>query len=242
MSDSDPAATPAGRLRAPFRAEDLGLAAWLGVVAPAGAAAAGPEIAEGPLAGLVMVGATLLAIVCLATRPTDQPGLRTRDDGEEVAPRWILAGPLVGGTAIISSTGFDQLGVRDVDLSGFVLLVAIGALVANRWLPAVPATVRRLLVLPFTLVAGSFFTGLAASILDTVEVGDVLSAIGTPGWGITAFVLLMVVGGLAAFYAMLVVAPRQLADPEDAGVRWVLRFVLFLGASLLGIGWLSLLG
>lgn len=189
-----------------------------------------------------MVGATLLALACLATRPADQPGLRARPDGDELAPRWILAGPLVGGAAIIGSTGFDQLGVRDVDLSGLVLLVAVAALVGNRWLPVVPATLRRVLVLPFTLVAGSFFSGLAASILDTVEVGDVLSTIGTPEWGVTALVLMMVVGGLAAFYAMLVVAPRQLADPEDAGVRWVLRFVLFLGASLLGIGWLTLIG
>ena len=57
-----------------------------------------------------------------------------------------------------------------------------------------------------------------------------------------AFVLMMVVGGLAVFYAMLVVAPRQLADPEDAGFRWVLRFALFLSASLVGIGWLTVLG
>ena len=165
---------------------------------------------------------------------TTRPARISVADDNEVAPRWILAGPLVGGTAIISSTGFEQLGMRDVDLSGLVLLIAVAALVANRWLPVVPALVRRLLVLPFTLVAGSFFSGLAAGIIGTVDAGDVLGAIGTPEWGIVAFVLMMVVGGLAVFYAMLVVAPRQLADPEDAGFRWVLRFALFLGASLLG--------
>jgi len=58
----------------------------------------------------------------------------------------------------------------------------------------------------------------------------------------TSFIVLMVIGALAAFYAMLIVAPRQLADPEDAGARWVVRFVLFLVASLAGIGWLTLIG
>jgi hypothetical protein len=41
---------------------------------------------------------------------------------------------------------------------------------------------------------------------------------------------------------MLVVAPRELADPEGAGFRWVIRFAIFLVASLFGIGWLALLG
>ncbi|HET9878535.1 MAG TPA: hypothetical protein VFQ81_04410 [Candidatus Limnocylindria bacterium] len=228
-----------GRLRAALRAEDGILAAWLGIMAPGLSAIGEPGVATGTLAGIGMIGSTLLAIACLATRPPDQPAVRLSE--ETAAPRWILAGPLVGGTAIISATGFEQLGLRNVDLSGLVLLVAVAAVVANRWLPVVAAPIRRLLVLPFMLVAGSFFSGLAAGIVDTVAVGDLLGAIGTPEWGIAAFVAIMVVGGLAAFYAMLVVAPRQLADPEDAGVRWVFRFALFLVAALTGIGWISLL-
>lgn len=227
------------RWLAALRPEDGILAAWLGVVAPGVSALGDPDLASGPLAGIVMVGATLLAIVCLATRPPDQPGVPLSE--EAMAPRWILAGPLVGGTAIISATGFEQLGVRNVDLSGLVLIVAVAAVVANRWLPVVAAPIRRALVLPFMLVAGSFFSGLAAGIVDSVTIGDLLGAIGTPEWGIAAFVAIMVVGGLAAFYAMLIVAPRQLADPEDAGLRWVVRFALFLVAALTGIGWIALL-
>jgi hypothetical protein len=233
--------TPLRRWQADLRIEDGVLAAWLGVLAPLGAAAGGQSLTEGPVAGAVMVVATLLAIVCLATRPPDQPGVHLTDE-ERVAPRWILAGPLVGGTAIISATGFEQLGIRGVDLSGFVLLAAVAAIVLNRFLPVLPTLTRRLLVLPFMVVAGSLFNLLTAGILGTIDPADVVASIGTPQWGLTAFILLMVGGALAAFYAMLIVAPRQLADPERGGFRWVIRFLLFLVASLTGIGWLTVVG
>ena len=231
---------PTGRWSA-LRFEDVALAGWLGVIAPVTTTAGGAALTEGPPAGVLMVLASVLAIVCLATRPPAQPGIRLGDE-EAVAPRWIIAGPLVGGLAVISSTGFDEIGIEGVDLSGLVLLIAVAAIALNRWLPVVPALTRRLLVLPFMLVAGSFFSGLAAAMLDTLDIDALLGTVGTPEWGLTAFILVLLVGGLGAFYAMLVVAPRQLADPEDAGVRWVLRFAVFLVASLTGIGWLTLIG
>ena len=223
-----------------LRIEDGILAAWLGFVAPGIDTLVGPEVSEGPVAGLVIVAATLMAITCLATRPPDQPRVRVSDDGQD-APRWIIAGPLVGAVALVSSTGFEHLGIS-FDLGGVVLLGAVAAIVVNRWLPVLGAEWRRLLVLPFTLVAGSFFADFAADVLEGLDPSDLLGSFGMPDATFAAFVLLMITGGLAAFYAMLVVAPRQLADPEDAGFRWVIRFALFLVASLLGIGWLSALG
>jgi hypothetical protein len=223
-----------------LRIEDGILAAWLGLVAPGVNTLVGPEVSEGPVAGLVIVAATLMAIACLATRPPDQPGVRVTDDGQD-APRWIIAGPLVGAVALVSSAGFDHLGIS-FDMAGVVLLGAVAAIVANRWLPVLAPEWRRLLVLPFTLVAGSFFAEFAAGVVDGLDPSDLLAPTGMPDATFAAFVVLMIVGGLAAFYAMLVVAPRQLADPEDAGFRWVIRFALFLMASLVGIGWLSALG
>jgi hypothetical protein len=228
-----------GLLRS-LRVEDLILAAWLGLVAPGTDALIGPEVSEGPIAGLVIVVATLMAIACLATRPPDQPRVRVTDEGQD-APRWIIAGPLVGAVALVSSTGFEHLGIG-FDLGGVVLLGAVAAIVANHWLPVLAPEWRRLLVLPFTLVAGSFFASFAADVLEGLDPSDLLGSIGMPDPTFAAFVVLMIVGGLAAFYAMLVVAPRQLADPEDAGFRWVVRFALFLVASLFGIGWLGALG
>lgn len=225
---------------AALRPEDGVLAAWLGVVSPAFGALAGPELAEGPLAGVVIVGATLLAIACLATRPPDQPPIRLTEDQD--APRWIIAGPLVGAVALVSSTGFEHLGVRNLDLGGVVLVGAVVAVIANRWLPVVSAGWRRLMVLPFTLVAGSFFAEFAGTVLEGLDLEDLAGSVGSPEASLVAFVALMLLGGLAAFYVMLVVAPRQLADPEDAGFRWVVRFALFLVAALTGIGWLGVVG
>jgi len=37
-------------------------------------------------------------------------------------------------------------------------------------------------------------------------------------------------------------SPSGFADPEDGGFRWVMRFLLFLVASLTGIGWLTING
>ncbi len=225
---------------AAVRPEDGVLAAWLAVVAPSLSATTGPNLTHGPLAGALIILAVVAAIVCLATRPADQPRVTAWDqDG----PRWILAGPLVAALGLVSSIGFEQLGLRDSSIiAGPLSLLAIVALLANPHLPVIDARLRRLLVLPFTLVAGSVFSGFAAELLDGLNPADFLGSVGGLGPSFAAFVAVMLLGGLGAFYTMLVVAPRELADPEDAGPRWLLRFVLFLVASLIGIGWLTILG
>jgi hypothetical protein len=54
-------------------------------------------------------------------------------------------------------------------------------------------------------------------------------------------VLLPVIGFLVAFsavyYAMLIFAPRQVADREGGLVVWALRYLMFLGGIALGTGW-----
>jgi hypothetical protein len=223
-----------------LRPEDGVLAGWLALVAPGLTALTGPEVPESRLAGAVIIIATLLIVVCLATRPPDQPGVRVGEASE--APRWIIAGPLVGAVALVSATGFDHLGAHGFDLGAIFLFAAVIAIMANRWLPVVSSTWRRLLVLPFTLIAGSFFTDFSASILGGLRPSDLADLTTQTDASFAAFVLVMLIGGLGTFYAMLVVAPRELADPEGAGFRWVIRFAIFLVASLFGIGWLALLG
>lgn len=225
--------------RAAVRPEDGILAAWLAFVAPGIRVVGGPDLATGRLAGVLIILSVVAAIVCLATRPSDQPRVSAWDiDG----PRWILAGPLIAALALVSSIGIDQLGLSDGGIIGGPLaLAAIVALFLNPFLPAIDSRLRRLLVLPFTMVAGSVFTGFTGDIFDGLDPAQFLGSTGEPGAAFAGFVVVLLLGGLGAFYAMLVVAPRELADPEDAGPRWLLRFVLFLIASLVGIGWLSLL-
>ena len=192
------------------------------------------------LAGVVIVASVIAAIICLGTRPTDQPRVEL---GETSGPRWILAGPLIGALGLVSSIGIDHLGLADdAIIAGPISLAAVAALVANPWLPVLDSALRRLLVLPFTLVAGTIFAGFSADLVEGLDPATIIGSVGTPEAAFVAFVIVMVIGGLGAFYAMLVVAPRQLADPEDAGFRWVVRFALFLVAALTGIGWLNLVG
>lgn len=226
--------------RTALRPEDGILAAWIGIGAPLLTAIGGDGLAESPLAGWFIVASVVAAIVALGTRPPDQPRV---DLGETSGPRWILAGPLVGALGLVCSIGIDHTGLADdAIVIGPISLAAIVALLANPWLPVLDTAWRRLLVLPFTLVAGAIFAGFAADLLDGLDPASMIGSIGTPEAAIIGFVVVMIVGGLAAFYAMLVVAPRQLADPENAGFRWVVRFALFLVAALTGIGWLNLLG
>jgi hypothetical protein len=44
------------------------------------------------------------------------------------------------------------------------------------------------------------------------------------------------------YYAMLVYAPRQVAEREGGPVAWLARYALFVAATLLGIGWVGQLG
>jgi hypothetical protein len=224
--------------RRALRPEDGILAGWIGIGAPVLTAVGGTEAAESPLAGVVIVGSVIAAIVCLGTRPRDQPRVEL---GETDGPRWILAGPLVGALGLVGSIGIDHLGLANDSIVAVPMsMAAIIALLANPWLPVLDAAWRRLLVLPFTLVSGTIFAGFSADLTDGLDPASAIGSIGTPEAVFVAFVIVMLLGGLGAFYAMLVVAPRQLADPEDAGFRWVLRFALFLVAGLTGIGWLNL--
>jgi hypothetical protein len=220
-----------------LRIEDGILAAWVGVVQPLVASTALGEAAASAAAGTLMMLAAAAAIVCLGTRPPDQPRVTF---GEVPAPRWLFAGPLVGALGLVAGEASDRLAPAGAAWLGWLLpAAAIGAIAANRWLPVVPRAIRRALVLPFVLVCATFWNEFAAGVLDGIDVTQLTAAIGTEEASFVAFVVVLLLGGLAAFYTMLVVAPRELADPEPgSGWRWALRFVVFLAASLTGIGWL----
>jgi hypothetical protein len=200
----------------------------------------GIDHAPSPLIGLVELLAIAGAFVALLTRPSGQPPVRL---GDTEAPRWIIAGPLIGGLAFASNSAFENLGWRAGDwiIALAFLAILIGSLASDR-LPVVPAEVRRLLVLPFTLVCAAYFNGFAAVFLEGLDIRSAFAAAPAAGASFALFILGMVLAGMAAFYAMFVVAPRELADPEDSCVRWVIRFALFVVASLLGVGWLGLVG
>ncbi len=229
---------------AALRIEDLALAAAnLGAVPLLAALVRGSPDGRDPLRGVVELVAVLGAIAAVATR---NPGQERLDpDGLR---GWLFAGPLLGGIGLVGADVSKHLGL---DASWLLALLTFTAVVAafafGDRLPVLPEGRRRLLVTPFVLVAAGWFTGFVASLfegLDLAELGRALFAgdptmPGTPA--LAAIVVFAVLAGSATFYAMLVVAPRELAAPEPQPGVWLLRYAVFVVTAALGAGAVVLL-
>lgn len=245
-----------------LRAEDWLLAGWIVVAAPLLAVAggsAGPFDSGHPLTGLLLLTGFAGAIACLATRSSDMSaapigmasvdtpsGSDTEPTGPSPARGSVLdsgaVGPLVGGLLLVGGTAFAELGF-DPLAAFYPTIVAVLVLsVAQSHLPAVPTSVRRALVTPYLLSAGGIFW----TIVHTVTAGmDIRGQFGTSLTGLSsgvATVLGILTLCAAVYYAMLIYAPRQIADREGGAIAWLARFALFLASVILGISWLSLLG
>jgi len=228
--------------RGPLAAEDFALAAWNAAGIPLlSASSLGPMLqlgdAPNPGAGIVQLVAVIGAIVAIATRPAgSQPGA---EPGPAGAVLMLYMGPLIGGIAFVAGSASSYLGLElDEPITGIAFLAAVAAITFANHLPVLDAVVRRLLVLPFILVCAGVFNGFAADILEGFDPAlFALSSFSAEG-GLVLFVGILLLGGLAAFYAALVAAPRALADPEHVGFLPI-GFVLYVVSALLGIGWLA---
>jgi hypothetical protein len=222
---------------AALRAEDWLLVGWVAFAGPLLGqieGSAGPFDPGRPIEGALRLLAVLGALVCLATGRSDAP----TGAGAGVLER-ASVGPLVGGLLLVALSGASGLGLAGGP--GYAVLVgAVIVIVAVRirW-PALPTTVRRALVTPFVLVTGGIFW----SIVDAVTAGG--SWRGTTAGGDLQGIAL-VLGVLVAFsgiyYAMLIYAPRQVAEAEGGLATWLVRYCLFLASIIVGVAWLRPLG
>ena len=225
------------RARSAITGEDVVLGLWNLVALPIGAAIPGSWSGSEPsvVVGLVQIGAVLGAIVALATRPS---GPRPRPTEARL---WLLAGPLVGALALVGQSGVERLGVAGADVVlGIAFLGGILALVFSDRLPVIDRQLRRALVLPLVLIGAGVFQDISADLLDGVDLaGLVAESLGGGAAPEMAtfglFVLTMILAGAAVFFVMLVVAPRELAEPSGHLGVWVIRFVLFLVSAVTGI-------
>ncbi len=229
-----------------LRFEDLALAAWNVAGVPlfaAGSLAPILALGEEPnmLAGVVQLVAVIAAIVAVATRPT---GSIPSPEPLGTDGRLAFYGPLVGAVAFVSGSVSAYLGIGiDGLIIGTAFLVITGAMMLGDRLPVIDAGLRRALILPFILVCAGVFNGFAADILDSLDVGQLLTSLTVDETGFGLFVVGMLFAALAFFCGSLVVAPRMLVSPEFGGgcLMWPVRFVLYVVSAVLGIGWLSVL-
>jgi hypothetical protein len=232
--------------RLPLTVEDLAFAAWNAAGVPlVTASAAAPLLALGDapngLAGWVQLLAIGGAIVAIATRPA---GAQRATHAGGLDARIGFIGPLAGAVAFVAGSASAYLGL---DLEGPVVGTAFIAIVAAMTfgdrLPTIDAGLRRALLAPFIFVCAGIFDGFAADLLRDLDVAELIGALAVDETGFGLFIVGMLLAGLAAFYAALVVAPRVLVAPEAEGgcLVWPARFALFLVSAVFGIGWLTVL-
>ncbi|MEO8228482.1 MAG: hypothetical protein ABI628_01830 [Chloroflexota bacterium] len=226
------------------RLEDAALLGWLVLGAPLIRELAGPN---GPnagrplgtepdaLSGLIWLTATLLAILVVATRSPGDPVIGFEDMS---TPRSYAPLPFLLSLSIVSRTALTRLGVESEFLTGVVFLVTIGSYVAYPHLPNLPRTIRRLMILPFILIAGTVFGEMVA---DMSDVFDLRALLADPAATPAAFAGLLGLEVLFSgfFFLAFVFAPRIVAEAEGSWRAWFVRYLLFLGATIVSVTFLG---
>ncbi|MHB8891383.1 MAG: hypothetical protein ACYC65_04985 [Candidatus Limnocylindrales bacterium] len=193
---------------------------WLGESGSGTPAATDPTALEG-LVGLLAVAGVM---ACLVTRGPDEPPPLA--DRQMTLQGWARF-PLAAGVGIVATETLPGLGLDPEPLVAVTFLVMIAGALLHPRLPVAPVLVRRTLVLPMAIVAAGAFDQIIGRGLP-----DLVVALlgGTAQPGVVALAPL-VIAAILVLYAMLVIAPRSIADPGASGVAWLVRF-LFLLASV----------
>jgi hypothetical protein len=220
-------------------AEDWLLAGWVALATPVlfrVQGGSGPFDGGAPVLGLIRLASVFGALICLAARrdPKDTPpGTRTMVERGAV-------GPLCGGLLLVAISGFSALEVTS-GAGVACLAVAAAAMLAVRLLVApLSIAVRRALVTPFVMVAGGLFWTFIAAVSGEPGSATPAAVVSNPQTGLAAAAFLIAFS--AVYYAMLVYAPRQVAEREGSVVTWVLRYALFVAGVVFGLAWPRLFG
>jgi hypothetical protein len=222
-----------------LRAEDLLLAGWVAIASPLLFRAGGdkgPFDSGQPLEGLLRICAVLGVLVCLAARRKVDPGSPPRPS---LLNRGSV-GPFVGGLLLVTISGFTALGAPTGAVYAVLLVAAVAAIAIRIAVPPVRVPVRRALVSPFVMVAGGLYWTVIEQVVGTPGVAAVRRGAAVDQHG-AELLLLFLVAFSAIYYAMLIYAPRQIAEREGGVVEWLLRYATFAVSIALGIGWLSVL-
>ncbi len=220
-------------------AEDWVLAAWVGLATPylfRVQHGAGPFDGGAPLLGVIRIAAIFGALICLAAKRAPNADVA----GEPSIAQWGAVGPLVGGLLLVALSGVTALDVTSGTGLALVAAAVVGMIAVRVLLPPLGATVRRMLVTPFVMVAGALFWTFIAVIGGEPGSATPASAVADPQTAIAAGGFLLAFS--AVYYAMLIYAPRQVAEREGGLVTWILRYALFVAGVVFGLAWPRLFG
>jgi hypothetical protein len=149
-------------------------------------------------------------------------------------------GPLCGGMLLVAISGFTAL---DANSAGGVAVIAVFIVVmvvVHEAVPPLGAPYRRALVTPFVMVSGGLFWTFIAALSGEPGSATPAAVVSDPQTAVEAIAFLLAFS--AVFYAMLVYAPRQVAERDGGLLTWVLRYALFVAGVAFGLAWPRLFG
>jgi hypothetical protein len=235
MSGPGPGVSPPDRShRAVIVAEDWLLAAWVALATPLlfrVQSGAGPFDGGAPLLGVIRLGSVFGALICLAAR-RDPQGVT--HGGASILERGAV-GPLCGGLLLVAISGFTALDITSGPGLAVIAAAIVAMILVRVLVPPLPIAVRRALVTPFVMVAGGLFWTFIAAVSGEPGSASVVSAVANPQTALAAAGFLLAFS--AIYYAMLVYAPRQVAEREGGLLTWILRYALFVAGVLFGLAW-----
>ena len=213
------------------------LAGWVAVASPIlfrTSSDRGPFDPDQPLQGLIRLGAVLGVVVCLAARRRPEASGNAQ---KSMLNRGAL-GPFVGGILLVAISGFTALDLGSQVVLAVLVGVGILAVAVRFAVPPLPTIARRALVSPFVIVAAGIYWNVIAQLTGghgfTITPSQAIADPHT-----AELILGVLVAFSAVYYAMLIYAPRQVAEREGGLVEWVVRYALFVVSIFLGIGWLG---
>jgi hypothetical protein len=223
----------------PFRFEDLILTGWVAVASPLLfriGGEKGPFDAGQPVAGMLRLVAVGAVLLCVAARKAPDPDGKTQPG---LLDRGAV-GPLFGGFLLVAISGFTALGASSQ--LGLVVVVAAGvAMIIVRFvLPPLTPIARRALLCPFVAITGGLYWTFIEAVLPNQRAAQLRHAAFIDPHAATP-ILLFLVAFSVVYYAMLIYAPRQIAEREGGLAVWVARYLAFAASIALGVGWLSIL-
>lgn len=220
-------------------AEDWLLAGWIAFVSPIlfrVQGGSGPFDGGAPLLGALRLGAVLGGLVCIAAR---QDPASATPRGRSLTNSGAV-GPLCGGMLLVAISGFTALDANSAVGVAVIAVFVVVMVVVHEAVPPLGPPYRRALITPFVMVSGGLFWTFIAALSGEPGSATPAAAVSDSHTAVEAIAFLLAFS--AVFYAMLVYAPRQVAERDGGLMTWVLRYVLFVAGVAFGLAWPRLFG
>ena len=174
--------------------------------------------------------AALGALACLAARI---PKLTGPDEADPSPIDYGAVGPFVGGFLLVSFAGAAALSPPAWGPVVLIVIAIVTVVAMRTFVPPISIAGRRALITPFVLVTGGLFWNLIHAVVTPGPGTSLNLAALLRAENLAALWFVAVFGAL--HYAMLIYAPREVAEPEGVLREWFVRYAVFPVCLLVGL-------